>query len=94
VISTDMNHFADEARTRQIDRHALDALERLDPEGLFQTVAEHRISMCGVVPAVFVLQTLRRLGSLAECRGVGYTTSAETSGDRSHVVGYAGYLFR
>jgi len=50
--------------------------------------------MCGVVPAVVVMETLRRLGSLEECEIVGHTTSAERSGDRSRVVGYAGVLFR
>ena len=94
VISTDMNHFADDAETRRLDRLALDAIEALDPRRLLDVVREHRISMCGVVPAVVVMETLRRLGSLNECQLVGYTTSAERSGDTTRVVGYAGDLFR
>ncbi|MHB8897705.1 MAG: AmmeMemoRadiSam system radical SAM enzyme [Thermoguttaceae bacterium] len=93
VISTDMNHYADEATTRRVDRMALDALESLDPERLFQTVRTNRISMCGVVPAVLVMETLRRLGRLNRIESVGYTTSAEASGDTGRVVGYAGALF-
>jgi AmmeMemoRadiSam system radical SAM enzyme/AmmeMemoRadiSam system protein B/AmmeMemoRadiSam system protein A len=92
VISTDMNHYADEETTRRVDRMALDALESLDPVGLFETVRTNRISMCGVVPAVLVMETLKRLGGLNRIESVGYATSAETSGDTSRVVGYAGAL--
>ncbi len=92
LISSDMNHFADEATTRRLDRLALDALESLDPVRLYETVREHRISMCGVQPAVIVLETLRRLDRLHCCQEVGYTTSAQRSGDTRRVVGYAGLL--
>jgi len=93
IISTDMNHFADEAETRRLDRLALDALETLDPRRLFETVTDRQISMCGMAPAVVVLETLRRLGALSRRETVGYTTSAEATGDTTHVVGYAGMLF-
>ena len=92
VISSDMNHFADEARTRRLDRLALDALESLDPARLYETVQQHQISMCGMHAAVIVLETLRQLGRLHRCQEVGYTTSAERSGDTRRVVGYAGLL--
>ncbi|MHC4176097.1 MAG: AmmeMemoRadiSam system protein B [Planctomycetota bacterium] len=94
VISSDMNHFADETETRRLDRLALDAMESLDPARLYKTVREHRISMCGVSPAVIVMETLRQWGQLGRCELVGYTTSAESSGDTSRVVGYAGMLLR
>ena len=93
VISSDMNHYADDDRTRQLDRMALDAIEALDPARLLETVTKNRITMCGVLPAVLVMETLRRLGSLNRCEVVGYATSAEASGDRSRVVGYAAALF-
>ena len=93
VISSDMNHYESEERTQQLDALALEALETLDPRRLCRVVAENRISMCGVQPAAFVLETLRLCGLLGQCRRVGHTTSAKASGDRSHVVGYAGYLF-
>ena len=93
VVSSDMNHYANEAQTRLRDRMALDALESLDPERLYHTVLEQQISMCGVLPAVVAMKTLRRLNSLSRYEEVGYATSAETSGDRQRVVGYAGALF-
>jgi AmmeMemoRadiSam system protein B len=92
VISSDMNHFADEAETRRLDRLALEAIESLDPVRLFRTVREHQISMCGMLPAVIVMETLRQGGQLRGCELVGYATSADTTGDTDRVVGYAGML--
>ena len=93
VISSDMNHFSPDPQTRRLDRLALDAIEALDPARLYETVIEHNISMCGVLPAVIVMETLRRLGSLNRCEPVGYATSADAFGDRRTTVGYAGALF-
>jgi AmmeMemoRadiSam system protein B len=92
VISTDMNHFADDAQTRRLDELALEAIRALDPERLYRTVRDNHISMCGLVPAVTVMETLRRLEGLTRCEQVGYATSADVSGDTSRVVGYAGVL--
>ncbi len=94
VISTDMNHYASEEATREVDRVALTALQTLDPRHLLETVLENRISMCGITATVFVMEVLKQLGLLNECVPVGYTTSAEVSGDTTRVVGYAGVLFR
>ena len=88
-----MNHYADDHTTRRVDRMALDALESLDPARLLETVRKNRISMCGIVPAVLVMETLKRLDRLNRIESVGYATSAEASGDTSRVVGYAGALF-
>jgi AmmeMemoRadiSam system protein B/AmmeMemoRadiSam system protein A len=93
IISSDMNHFADDVENRILDRIALDAIETLDPVHVLQTVQLHRISMCGLYPCVIVMETLRQLGSLSRCELVGYATSAEASGTPQRVVGYAGMLF-
>jgi AmmeMemoRadiSam system protein B/AmmeMemoRadiSam system radical SAM enzyme/AmmeMemoRadiSam system protein A len=93
LISSDMNHFATDAETRRVDALALAALERCDPELLHATVTRHSISMCGVLPAVVVLETLRLLGGRPRAERVGYATSADVTGDTSRVVGYAGMLF-
>jgi AmmeMemoRadiSam system protein B/AmmeMemoRadiSam system protein A len=93
LISSDMNHFATDAENRRLDAAAITALESLDPEEVYETVTGNGISMCGLLPAVIVLQTLRLLGGLRRSERVGYATSADVTGDRSRVVGYAGMLF-
>jgi AmmeMemoRadiSam system radical SAM enzyme/AmmeMemoRadiSam system protein B/AmmeMemoRadiSam system protein A len=93
LISSDMNHFAPDAENRRLDAIALDAIERLDPTSLYETVTQNHISMCGLLPAVIVLETLKLLGGLTRAERVGYATSADVTGDTSRVVGYAGMLF-
>jgi AmmeMemoRadiSam system protein B len=93
LISSDMNHFANDAETRRLDRLALDAIETLDPAKVFDTVQQNQISMCGMYPCVIVMETLRQLDLLHRSELVGYATSAEVNGQPSRVVGYAGMLF-
>lgn len=94
VVSSDMNHYARDADNRRLDQIAMAAIERLNPEGLYLAVTRHGISMCGLLPAVIAMETLRQLGGLKECRRVAYGTSGEVTGDSSRVVGYAGMLLR
>jgi len=93
VISSDMNHFATDEENRRLDQMAISVLERLDPAEVHRTVIGNGISMCGVLPAVIILETLKLLGKLSTSFRVAYGTSADVSGDKSRVVGYAGMLF-
>jgi AmmeMemoRadiSam system protein B len=92
VISSDMNHYASDAENRRRDRLALDALATCDPQNLLQTCRQHDISMCGVIPAALVMETLHQLGHEFKVQELEYATSGDVSGDRSQVVGYAGVL--
>ena len=92
IISSDMNHFATDEENRRLDEIALRAMESLDPARLFETVFSNHISMCGVLPAVIVLETLKHLGQLCKTVRTAYATSADTTADKSSVVGYAGML--
>jgi len=93
LISSDMNHFADDVRTRRLDRLALDAIATLDPEQVYDVVRRNRISVCGAAPCIAAMEALRWLDGLHRCEEVGYATSAEAGGDTDRVVGYAGLLF-
>jgi AmmeMemoRadiSam system protein B len=92
VISSDMNHFADDAETRRRDALALAAFQSGDPKQLLLTCQQHQISMCGQIPAALVLQTLHELGRPFKIENIEYATSADASGDKSRVVGYAGAI--
>ncbi len=93
VISSDMNHYASDDENRRLDEIAMQSLERLDPTNVYETVTERNISMCGVLPAVMIMETLRQLGGLRRAERIAYATSADVSGDKSRVVGYCGMLF-
>lgn len=97
VISSDMNHFAPEPENRRLDKLALDAMQTGHPRKLYETVMEHDISMCGVIPAVVVMQALladpkRPADEFLQPELVDYRTSAQAGGDTSSVVGYAGVV--
>jgi hypothetical protein len=93
VASTDMSHYESDAVTRAKDRFALEAIESLQPERLDAAVQTHGITMCGHRPTTTVLHACRALG--ATCASlVRYATSGDITGDRSRVVGYAGFAIR
>lgn len=93
LISSDMNHFASDAATRQLDEMALECLDRLDTQALYETCRTKHVTMCGMIPAVVALEALRHLGKPQRAERVAYATTADTTGDPSRVVGYAGMVF-
>jgi hypothetical protein len=84
-----MSHFEPDEATRIRDRLAIDAILRLDPRELFETVRRERISMCGVIPVTVALTAAADLGAV-DAHLVDYATSGDVTGDVSSVVGYAG----
>ena len=92
MISSDMNHFATDEENRKVDEIALAAMESLDPSELFEIITSKNISMCGFRPAVIVMEALRTMKQLSKIQRGSYATSADVSGDKSRVVGYAGML--
>lgn len=91
VASSDMNHYEDDATTRVKDRKAIEKILALDASGLYETVMNESISMCGFGPAVAMLTAARRLGA-EKAELVQYATSADVSGDHKVAVGYAGII--
>src|SRR5208337_4442646 len=51
IASSDMNHYEADAVTRVKDRKAIDRILALEPRGLFETVRDEEISMCGYAGA-------------------------------------------
>jgi AmmeMemoRadiSam system protein B len=89
VASSDMNHYESDDETRVKDALAIEQVLQLQPRGLYQTVRSQSISMCGVGPAVAMLTAVLKLGA-HKAELIQYATSGDVSGDREHVVGYAG----
>jgi AmmeMemoRadiSam system protein B len=92
VISSDMNHFAGEPENRRRDMLALEAMQTGNPQQLLDTCLKNEISMCGVLPAVAVMQALQQATPALRPRLVDYTNSAAATGDTARVVGYAGVV--
>jgi AmmeMemoRadiSam system protein B len=91
IASSDMNHYESDAVTRIKDRKAIDPILALDPRGLFDTVRNEEISMCGYGAAVAMLTAVRQMGA-THAELIRYATSGEINGDLQEVVGYAGII--
>ena len=93
VASSDMSHYVTDSEARVKDKSAIDNILKLDPEGLYRTVKDEGITMCGVMPATVMLYAACQLGA-RNADLVKYMTSGEVSGDYNYVVGYAGIIIR
>ncbi|GAF71674.1 unnamed protein product [marine sediment metagenome] len=93
IASSDMTHYESQESAGEKDKMAIDRILALDEEGLLNTVAEHRISMCGVAPTIAMLVSCKELGA-GKAELVCYQTSGDASGDYQQVVGYAGVVVR
>ncbi len=91
VASSDMSHYERADSAKQKDFEAIRNILDLDPEGLYATVKNHGITMCGYGPAVVMLAACKVLGA-SEAKLVKYANSGEVSGDYEQVVGYAGII--
>ena len=93
LASSDLNHYEDQATTMRKDRLATDHVLALDPAGLWSTVDQFDVSMCGVIPTTTMLIAAKLLGA-SEATLLLHATSGDVNGDYSHVVGYASILIR
>ncbi len=89
IASSDMTHYEPADIAREKDHLAIDRVLAVDPHGLYKTIIEKDISMCGFAPTVSALTASRDLGATAG-RLIRYANSGEVSGDYDRVVGYAG----
>ena len=91
VASTDMNHYESDAVTRVKDCNAIDRILAIDPRGLYNTVRDENISMCGIGATVVMLTAVSELGA-THAELLCYATSGEVNGELENVVGYAGMV--
>ena len=91
VASSDMSHYEPAARAKEKDFKAIQSILDLDPEGLYRTITDYGITMCGFGPAVSMLVAAKMLGA-SKAELVKYANSGDVSGDYDKVVGYAGII--
>ncbi len=89
VASSDMTHYESAAAARVKDELALERALALDGKGLLEVCRSRGISMCGVVPAIVMIEAALALGA-TRAELVAYGTSGDVTGDNRQVVGYAG----
>jgi len=91
VASSDMSHYVSAEAAKKKDHAAIKRILELDARGLYDTVRDEDITMCGYGPTVAMLTACKTLGA-TKAELVKYTNSGEVSGDYDQVVGYAGIV--
>jgi len=91
IASSDFTHFEPEDIARETDTYVIKPILTLDAHEFYRRIFERSASVCGFAPIMAVLTAAKTLGAT---QGVmlDYSTSADASGDRSSVVGYAGIV--
>lgn len=87
VASTDLSHFHSDKKARRLDHEVQNAIEKYDPRLLMDVLESGRGEACGGGPVAAVLEASRRLGG-DKVSLIDYSTSGDTTGDFSEVVGY------
>ncbi len=88
LASSDLNHYENQEITLKKDGEAIERMLALDPEGLWRTVQERDVSMCGYIPTTAMLVAAKELGA-TRAELVRHATSGDVNRDYSAVVGYA-----
>jgi AmmeMemoRadiSam system protein B len=92
VASSDFTHYEPDESARRRDRAAIDEILRFDVDAFFGLCRRERLSICGAGAIAILMDVAQALG-LTDAALVDYSTSGDTTGDRSAVVGYASISF-
>lgn len=91
IASSDMTHFENAESASKKDNLAIKQIELLNPRGLYDTVHQYDISMCGYLPVTVAALATNELGA-TRARLLKYANSGDITRDFSQVVGYAGMV--
>jgi len=92
LASGDFSHYIPLKAAEERDLEAIRLIEALKAEEFHSLVQEKNLSICGLAPFTALVEYCRKKG-LKSGKLLEYTTSAETTGDGSSVVGYASVVF-
>lgn len=87
IASSDLSHFYDDTRARELDGVFCASLETLDASLLHDRLARGECEACGGGPVVAALLASEGL-HIRACSILSRTNSGDVSGDRTSVVGY------
>jgi len=87
IASTDLSHFFPLDIAEVMDAEMLKQIKNMDPEGVLSVEKEGRASACGA-SAVAVMLWLTKKAGAKKAHILNYSTSADSTGDKTSVVGY------
>jgi AmmeMemoRadiSam system protein B len=86
-----MTHYESQESANRKDRLAIAQIEQLNAKGLYDTIHDYDISMCGYLPTTSTIVSANNLGCTKGTL-VKYATSGDVTHDYQSVVGYAGMV--
>ena len=92
VASSDLSHYHEAGRAKQLDGAVQNAVEAFDVNALAHVFEAKRGEACGAGPLLACMYAAAKLGATRSVI-TGYTHSGEVTGDQSGVVGYLGAAF-
>jgi len=92
IASSDLSHFHSYEKAVELDKIALNDIEKMDPESLNRDLKSGRCEACGGGPILSVMLAAKLLGA-DKGKVMKYLNSGDVTGDRSRVVGYAAGVF-
>lgn len=87
IASTDLSHFHNDTKAKELDREFIRKVEAYDPEGLSRALSGGTCEACGGGPTVAAMLAARARGADRAVL-LRYATSGDVTGDRRQVVGY------
>ena len=91
IASSDFSHYKPDKKAREDDAYFIDSVLALDIRGFYRRLNERAASVCGYGPISAMLASTKNLGAI-KATMLKYSTSGDTTGDFSSVVGYAGII--
>jgi len=91
IASSDFTHYRPDKTARENDAYYINSILELDIPGFYRKLYERNASVCGYGPIAAMLTATKALGA-KKATLLKYSTSGDTTGDLSAVVGYAGII--
>ncbi|NTV29606.1 MAG: AmmeMemoRadiSam system protein B [Candidatus Omnitrophica bacterium] len=91
-VSSDQSHFHVDQEARTIDRRGLDAIEAMDVEKFWNGHVSGQMEV-DAFHAITAAMIYAQQSGYTSAKVLKYATSADATGDRSRVVGYASVAF-
>jgi AmmeMemoRadiSam system protein B len=92
IASSDFSHYVSPETGKKMDDLVLKEIENLDPEHLYETVIENRISVCGYGPIMTLIEYAKLTAKKPETTILARGHSGKTM-PSSSVVNYVSILF-
>jgi len=92
IGSTDLSHFHDDRKARDLDGIVLNHIRNFDPEGLLNNLYEDKTEACGGGPMAVTMLVSKKMGA-RHSRLLKYANSGDITGDKKSVVGYTSAVY-